>query len=210
MWGWQSRAQDHHSVASGLSLPPLYCLLLGSHFGFAPVSERLTAGLQKAEGSLDSGQTLSPALLHPPKSTESTPGSSPGRRRTHSPQILGTSAMQSCKVHLQSSPMAFGTLSLGCGPASLASAFAFPACRFLPPHCGFSSRSLQVQLVPNALFKPCRNPPLRPLQGLFLFRSRSEDKPTVTGRWREGSNRIRCAQVMDRGVSGCWRLCPTR
>ena len=60
----------------------------------------------------------------------------------------------------------------------------------------------------NALFKPCRNPSLRdslsPLQGLFLFRSRSGDKAIVTGRWREGSDRIRCAQVMDQW--GVWVL----
>ena len=111
MWDWESRFQDH-SVASRLSLPCMYCLLLPSHFGFAPVSE-----LQKAEGGLDSGQTLSPALLPPPKSIESTPGSPPGQPHTHSPQVLGTSVMQSCKVHLKSSPTAFGTLSLGCGPA---------------------------------------------------------------------------------------------
>lgn len=204
MRDWQSRAQDNHSVASGLSLPCRYGLLLCSHFGFAPVTELLTAGLQKAEGSLGSGQTLSPALLHPPKSTESTPGSPPGQPHTHSPQILGTSAMQSCKVHLKSSPIVCGTLSLGCGPASLASVVAFPTCRLLSPHCGFSSHSLQVQLVINALFKPCRNPSLRPLQGLFLFRSRSGDKATVTGRWREGSNRIRCAQMRDQW--GVWVL----
>ena len=116
MWGWQSRFQDH-SVASRLSLPCMYRLLLPSHFGFAPVSELLTAGLQKAEGGLDSGQTLSPALLPPLKSIESTPGSPPGQPRTHRPQVLGTSVMQRCKVHLKSSPAAFGTLSLGCGPA---------------------------------------------------------------------------------------------
>lgn len=189
----------------------MYCLLLHSHFGFAPVSELLTAGLQKPEGGLDSGQTLSPALLPPPKSIESTPESPtprPRQPRTHSPQVLGTSVMQSCKVHLKSSPTAFGTLSLGCGLASLASAFAFPTCRFLSPHCGFSSHSLQVQWVINALFKPCRSPSLRdslsPLQGLFLFRSRSGDKATVTGKWREGSHRIRCAQVMEQW--GIWVL----